>query len=212
MNGGDPLEWYNEIPVVSRVYLTLSFVTTAACALDLVSPFSLYFNYKLIVDKGQFWRLFTNFFFFGMFSVDFLFHMYFLVRYSRLLEDGYFRGRTADFLFMLLVGATVMTVHLFSLSLYFVQICIHTHTHTYIHVYLDCCAFCERSVSRILVNIYDGVYLGTAESNGKNEFSRSVPIYSTISPLGSLLILSDVRKQCNDRSGGYRRWSYLLLS
>jgi len=136
MNGGDPLEWYNEIPVVSRVYLTLSFVTTAACALDLVSPFSLYFNYKLIVDKGQFWRLFTNFFFFGMFSVDFLFHMYFLVRYSRLLEDGYFRGRTADFLFMLLVGATVMTVHLFSLSLslYFVQICIHTHTHTYMYI------------------------------------------------------------------------------
>ena len=85
MNGGDPLEWYNDIPIVSRLYLTFSFVTTAACALDLVSPFSLYFNYKLIVDKGQFWRLFTNFFFFGMFSVDFLFHMYFLVRYSRLL-------------------------------------------------------------------------------------------------------------------------------
>lgn len=110
MNGGDPLEWYNDIPVVSRVYLTLSFLTTAACALDLVSPFSLYFNYNLIVDKGQFWRLFTNFFFFGMFSVDFLFHMYFLVRYSSLLEDGHFRGRTADFVFMLLIGATVMTI------------------------------------------------------------------------------------------------------
>ena len=115
MNGGDPLEWYNDIPIVSRLYLTFSFVTTAACALDLVSPFSLYFNYKLIVDKGQFWRLFTNFFFFGMFSVDFLFHMYFLVRYSRLLEDGHFRGRTADFLFMLLVGATIMTVRFLTL-------------------------------------------------------------------------------------------------
>ena len=108
MNAGDPFEWYTEIPIVSRVYLTLSFVTTAACALDLISPFSLYFNYKLIVEKGQVWRLFTNFFFFGMFSVDFLFHMYFLVRYSRLLEDGYFRGRTADFVFMLLIGAVSM--------------------------------------------------------------------------------------------------------
>jgi len=148
MNAGDPFEWYNEIPIVSRIYLTLSFVTTAACALDLVSPFSLYFNYRLIVDKGQvhdstfvsifvrclgvrdsldsfdaadststssliyvqIWRLFTNFFFFGMFSVDFLFHMYFLVRYSRLLEDGHFRGRTADFVFMLSLGATAMLV------------------------------------------------------------------------------------------------------
>ena len=47
MGVGDPLEWYNEIPVVSRLYLTGSFLTTAACALDLVSPFSLYFNFKL---------------------------------------------------------------------------------------------------------------------------------------------------------------------
>jgi hypothetical protein len=53
VGGVDPLNWYNEIPIVSKVYLTLSFITTAACALDLISPFSLYFNYKLIVTKGQ---------------------------------------------------------------------------------------------------------------------------------------------------------------
>jgi len=53
VGGVDPLNWYNEIPIVSKIYLTLSFITTAACALDLVSPFSLYFNYKLIVTKGQ---------------------------------------------------------------------------------------------------------------------------------------------------------------
>jgi len=106
--GADPLVWYNEIPIVSRIYLTLSFITTAACALDLISPFSLYYNYKLIVQRGQIWRLFTNFFFFGMFSVDFLFHMYFLVRYSRLLEENHFRGRTADFVFMLLLGGGAM--------------------------------------------------------------------------------------------------------
>ena len=74
----DPWSWYTEIPVVSRVYLTASFVTTAACALDLVSPFALYYNFSLIFHKGQLWRLATNFFFFGMFSLDFLFHMYFL--------------------------------------------------------------------------------------------------------------------------------------
>ena len=51
--GGDPFEWYHEIPIVSRLYLTASFLTTAACALDLVSPFSLYFNFKLIFYKGQ---------------------------------------------------------------------------------------------------------------------------------------------------------------
>jgi hypothetical protein len=70
---------YMEIPVVSRVYLTGAFLTTAGCAVDLISPFSLYFNWDLIFSQGQIWRLITSYLFFGVFSVDFLFHMYFLV-------------------------------------------------------------------------------------------------------------------------------------
>ena len=54
------------------------------------------------------WRLFTNFFFFGAISLDFFFHMFFLVRYCRMLEEGSFRGRPADFLLMLLFGGALM--------------------------------------------------------------------------------------------------------
>mmetsp|Transcript_35906 Transcript_35906/g.112319 ORF Transcript_35906/g.112319 Transcript_35906/m.112319 type:complete len:239 (+) Transcript_35906:379-1095(+) len=101
--------WYKEIPIVTRCYLTISVLTTAACYFDLISPFSLYLNYRLIFEKYEVWRVFTNFFFFGMPSLDFVFHMYFLVRYSRLLEEGpSFRGRSADFLTMLLFGASIM--------------------------------------------------------------------------------------------------------
>jgi len=65
----------------------------------------------LIFYKFQVWRLLTNFFFFGArFSLDFLFHMFFLVRYSRSLEEGSFRGRTADFFYMIFLGATIMTI------------------------------------------------------------------------------------------------------
>jgi len=99
-----------DIPVISRLYLTSAFLTTAACAVDLVSPFSLYFNANLIFAQGQVWRLFTAFLFFGLFSVDFLFHMYFLVRYCRLLEEGDFRGRAADFVWMLSFGVALMTM------------------------------------------------------------------------------------------------------
>mmetsp|Transcript_7022 Transcript_7022/g.22809 ORF Transcript_7022/g.22809 Transcript_7022/m.22809 type:complete len:247 (-) Transcript_7022:197-937(-) len=106
----DPWTWYTEIPPVSRLYLTASFLTTAACALDLVSPFSLYYDFSLIFRKGEAWRLVTNFFFFGLFSLDFVFHMYFLVRYCRLLEEGEFRGRTADFVWMLAFGAALIVL------------------------------------------------------------------------------------------------------
>ena len=71
-----------EIPPISRLYLTGAFLTTAACAVDLISPFSLYFNWDLVFVQGQLWRLVTSYLFFGVFSIDFLFHMYFLVRIS----------------------------------------------------------------------------------------------------------------------------------
>ena len=101
-------DWYMEVPLITRVYLTSSMITTAACSLELVSPFSLFFNTRLVFVKLQVWRLFTNFFFFGAISLDFFFHMFFLVRYCRMLEEGSFRGRPADFLLMLLFGGALM--------------------------------------------------------------------------------------------------------
>ena len=63
---------------------------------------------SVVLGKLQVWRLFTNFFFFGAISLDFFFHMFFLVRYCRMLEEGSFRGRPADFLLMLLFGGALM--------------------------------------------------------------------------------------------------------
>mmetsp|Transcript_4468 Transcript_4468/g.6920 ORF Transcript_4468/g.6920 Transcript_4468/m.6920 type:complete len:213 (-) Transcript_4468:417-1055(-) len=105
----DLTDYYHQIPVVTRSYLTISFLTTAACHLEIISPHALYFNFKRIVDHLEFWRLFTNFFFFGVFNLDFVFHMFFLVRYSKSLEEGVFRGRTADFAWMLILGAVCLT-------------------------------------------------------------------------------------------------------
>lgn len=55
------------------------------------------------------WRLLTNFLFFGPeFNIDFFFIMFFLVRYSRALEEGSFRNRTRSYLAMLGFGAAIM--------------------------------------------------------------------------------------------------------
>lgn len=37
-------------------------------------------------------------------GLDFLFHMFFLIKYSKALEEGSFRGKSADFFWMLLFG------------------------------------------------------------------------------------------------------------
>lgn len=43
------LDWYWEMPVVTRLYFTASFIITVLCALDLgVSPLHLYYSWRLI--------------------------------------------------------------------------------------------------------------------------------------------------------------------
>ena len=46
-------DWYLEVPLITRVYLTGSMLTTAACSLELISPFSLFFNFRLVFVKLQ---------------------------------------------------------------------------------------------------------------------------------------------------------------
>ena len=92
------MAWLNFIVVFVVVVVVVVFVVA-------VTP-----CYHFIFSLHQIWRLVTTFLFFGNFSIDFLFHMYFLVRYCRLLEEGSFRGRTTDYIYMVLLGAGIMTV------------------------------------------------------------------------------------------------------
>ena len=90
--------------------ISFSFVSESQQQLDLLSPFQLYFNYKLIFVQHQYWRLITTFLFFGTFSFTFMFNIMFTYRYARMLEEGSFRSNSADFFFMLLFGAVLMTI------------------------------------------------------------------------------------------------------
>ncbi|XP_041096842.1 derlin-2-like, partial [Polyodon spathula] len=110
---------YLQIPLVTRAYTTACVITTAAVQLELITPFQLYFNPDLIFKNYQVWRLITNFLFFGPVGFNFLFNMIFLYRYCRMLEEGSFRGRTADFVFMFLFSGLLMTVFGMFVSLVF---------------------------------------------------------------------------------------------
>ncbi|XP_016795067.3 derlin-3 isoform X3 [Pan troglodytes] len=98
-----------QVPAVTRAYTAACVLTTAA-VLELLSPFQLYFNPYLVFRKFQVWRLVTNFLFFGPLGFSFFFNMLFVFRYCRMLEEGSFRGRTADFVFMFLFGGVLMTL------------------------------------------------------------------------------------------------------
>merc|ERR1712217_811451 len=75
------------------------------CSLDVLSPFSLYLNWQLIIYELQLWRLVTCFLFFGTFGLPFFWNTYVLVFYCSSLEDVAFHSKSADFLWMLLCSA-----------------------------------------------------------------------------------------------------------
>ncbi|XP_056677137.1 derlin-3 isoform X2 [Monodelphis domestica] len=107
-----------QVPAVTRAYTSACVLTTAA-VLELITPFQLYFNPELIFRKFQVWRLVTAFLFFGPLGFSFFFNLLFLYRYCRMLEEGSFRGRTADFVYMFLFGGALMTLFGLLASLFF---------------------------------------------------------------------------------------------
>ncbi|KAF2073963.1 hypothetical protein CYY_004708 [Polysphondylium violaceum] len=103
-------DWYKNLPIVTKLYMTGCVVTTIGVYLELVHPLQLYLNFPLITKRYEVWRLVTNFLFYDHIGLNFLFHMYFLVRHSRLLEEGSFRGRSGDYLFMWIFGASLLLI------------------------------------------------------------------------------------------------------
>jgi Derlin-2/3 len=62
---------------------------------------------RLPLQFSQYWRLLTTFIYFGPLSLDLLFHVFFLQRYSRLLEES--SGRSpAGFSWLLLYATSIL--------------------------------------------------------------------------------------------------------
>lgn len=120
-------EKYYSIPTITRTYLTAAFLTTASCALGILDPMQLYLDFDLIWYKFEIWRFVTCFLFFGMFSMKFAFNLYLLYNYSSAYEQSPFcsdgsprnEGTTADYLFMLMIGGSILTIVSYFFPLYF---------------------------------------------------------------------------------------------
>ncbi|KAI8148717.1 Derlin [Fennellomyces sp. T-0311] len=99
------LEWYQSIPPITKAIFTLSIATTVAPALGLVSPYNLILNWTAVY-KLQLWRLITSFFLHKL-DLGFAMNVYFAYRQSLQLENEVFGGRTADYLYFLLVTSAM---------------------------------------------------------------------------------------------------------
>ncbi|KAI5481266.1 hypothetical protein MNV49_004888 [Pseudohyphozyma bogoriensis] len=92
-----------DIPVVTKTYLIAAVGVSVAVQCNLINPLQLYFTYRIAFEQGQIYRVVTTFLFWGHLSVDFLFHLFFFMRYSRMLEESTFHGRRADYVWLLII-------------------------------------------------------------------------------------------------------------
>ncbi|PKY06852.1 putative ER-associated proteolytic system protein Der1 [Aspergillus campestris IBT 28561] len=87
--GQFPLEqWFYEMPPVTRWWTAATVATAVMVQCHILTPFQLFYSFRAVYVKSQYWRLFTSFLYFGPLSLDLLFHVFFLQRYSRLLEES----------------------------------------------------------------------------------------------------------------------------
>ncbi|XP_010249470.1 PREDICTED: derlin-1-like [Nelumbo nucifera] len=105
-----PAEFYKSLPPVSKAYGTLCLLATTAFHLGLYHHEDIALVYPLVFSHFQVWRLVTNFFFLGKFSVNFGIRLLMIARYGVQLERGPFERRTADFLWMIIFGALSLLV------------------------------------------------------------------------------------------------------
>jgi Derlin-2/3 len=94
-------ELLTNMPPVTRIVVGSSALLAVLCSLEVLTPLSLYLNWDLVFYEKQWWRPFTCFFFFGEFSFHFVWNTYIYLQYCSSLEEVGFRGRSADFVWML---------------------------------------------------------------------------------------------------------------
>ena len=97
-------DWFNQIPPITRHWFAASLAVPLLCRFNIFSPYSMILTLDSL-GKLQLWKLITSVFYYplnGNKGFHFLVNLYFLYNYSKGLELGFFSGRPADYVFMLL--------------------------------------------------------------------------------------------------------------
>jgi Derlin-2/3 len=101
--------WLHNVPIVTKCFMFAAAAVSVAVTFEIATPLDLYLNHTAVWQRGQYWRLVTNFLFFGSLDIGFFFNMHFLYFYCRRLEEHFYFNRTGEFLFLVVTAAATLT-------------------------------------------------------------------------------------------------------
>jgi len=122
----NPIEtWFYDTPVVTRWLTVSNAVLGVLVTCKIVTPFQLFYSFRAVFVKDQYWRLLTTFLYVSPVGLDLVFHIFFMQRYARLLEES--TGRSpAHFSWLLLYAATALLTFSPLINVPFLAHCLST--------------------------------------------------------------------------------------
>eukprot|EP01132_Coremiostelium_polycephalum_P002798 gene2798-3479_t len=85
-------------------------IVTILANFGILRPYSLFLDFPAIFKQFELYRLLGSLFFLGRLSFHFCIQLYFLYQYSSQLESDGFAGRTADYLYMVIITSISLWV------------------------------------------------------------------------------------------------------
>ncbi|WBW72534.1 Der1-like (degradation in the ER) family [Schizosaccharomyces osmophilus] len=91
-------EFIRQTPPVTRYLVFGTLLTTLAVNFGYLSELRVFFNWKLFLFKGEYWRAITTFLYIGPLSLESILYLSFLLRFMSMLEEASPPPRTKNFL------------------------------------------------------------------------------------------------------------------
>lgn len=95
---------------MTRTFVTSIFVVTVLVTLGIMDPYLLVLDWTMIVNKFHIWRLATCVLFFGPFSMQWMFQMYFLTSFGTKLENNEIFASPGDFPFFVCFNLILLSI------------------------------------------------------------------------------------------------------
>jgi len=107
--------WYRDVPPITKFFFTGTFLLGAMTSANLLGfiggPQGLLFDFTMLREKFQVWRLVTPFIFAGGFGLNFVFHLHILYENCKRYESNPYNtgagGTSADMFYMIVCGGVL---------------------------------------------------------------------------------------------------------
>ncbi|CAG9313293.1 unnamed protein product [Blepharisma stoltei] len=108
-------------PPVTKVLVGSALITSTLCSLNFLEAHDLFFDMNLIIEKYEFWRLFTTFTYFGNFGIGTFISLFTYFQNCKMLEVMMFQGQLAEFLNFILVSCSLLLILAPMFNLFFLS-------------------------------------------------------------------------------------------